>query len=86
MRPFLHSLTVAQCVPIKSFGKRHLDDVASEINTTETIANWCTLHTRSGRLSVNLDASHCFDAEVYADEAELPDSINLVEDQRSKFS
>lgn len=33
---------------------------------------------------MNLDPSHCFDAEIYADEAELSDSTKLGEDQRSK--
>lgn len=72
-----------QCVPIKSFGNRHIEDVASEVNTTETIAHWCTLDVRSGRLSVILEPNRCFDAEVYADEAELPSSCYFREDQRS---
>lgn len=57
--------------------------MASEVNTTETIAHWCTLDVRSGRLSVILEPHRCFDAEVYADEAELPNSSDFREDQRS---
>jgi WD repeat-containing protein 48 len=57
--------------------------VASEVNTTETIAHWCTLDVRSGRLSVILEPNRCFDAEVYADEADLPSSSYFREDQRS---
>ncbi|KAK2746372.1 hypothetical protein FQN57_003254 [Myotisia sp. PD_48] len=71
-----------RCVPIKSFGKRHLDDVASEVNTPETIANWCTLHTRTGRLLVTLEPNRCFDGEIYADEAGLADLSHFREDQR----
>ncbi|KAF7591225.1 hypothetical protein BBP40_001830 [Aspergillus hancockii] len=71
-----------KCVPIQSFGKRHIDDVASEINTTESIAHWCTIDIRTGRLSVILEPGRCFDAEVYADEADLSDYSQIREDQR----
>ncbi|EEH10098.1 WD domain-containing protein [Histoplasma capsulatum G186AR] len=71
-----------KCIPIRSFGKRHLDDVTSEVNTIDTIANWCTLDTRTGRLSVILEANRCFDGEIYADEAGLDDLSQFREDQR----
>ncbi|KAK2867983.1 hypothetical protein FQN49_003273 [Arthroderma sp. PD_2] len=74
-----------RCVPIKSFGKRHLDDVASEVNTAETVANWCTLHTRTGRLSVILEQNRCFDGEIYVDQADLPGADTYREDQRINF-
>jgi WD repeat-containing protein 48 len=60
-----------------------MDDVASEINTTESIAHWCTVDIRTGRLSVILEPGRCFDAEVYADEADLTDYSDIREDQRS---
>ncbi|KAE8407975.1 hypothetical protein BDV37DRAFT_205952 [Aspergillus pseudonomiae] len=71
-----------KCVPIQSYGKRHIDDVASELNTIESIAHWCTIDIRTGRLSVILEPGRCFDAEVYADEAELPDYSQIRDDQR----
>ncbi|EPS32549.1 hypothetical protein PDE_07509 [Penicillium oxalicum 114-2] len=73
-----------KCVPVQSYGKRHMDDVASEINTTESISHWCTIDIRTGRLSVILEPNRCFDAEVYADEADLPatDLSQFREDQR----
>ncbi|PGH26993.1 hypothetical protein AJ80_01377 [Polytolypa hystricis UAMH7299] len=71
-----------RCVPIKTFGKRHLDDVASEVNTSETIANWCTLDTRMGCLSVVLEENRCFDGEIYADQTDLPGLDSFKEDQR----
>lgn len=74
-----------QCAPVQSFGKRHIDDVASEINTPETIAHWCSLDIRTGRLSVILEPNRCFDAEVYADEIGLPDISELRDDQRSRI-
>ncbi|KAJ5945837.1 hypothetical protein N7454_002676 [Penicillium verhagenii] len=63
-----------KCVPVQAYGKRHIEDVADQINTTETIAHWCTIDIRTGRLSVILEPNHCFDAEVYADEAGLSDA------------
>lgn len=78
-------LTKPQCVPVQEFGKRHLDDVATELNTTESISHWCTIDVRTGRLSVILEPNRCFDAEVYADEAGLSDAdmVNFRDDQRS---
>ncbi|KAJ5973398.1 hypothetical protein N7481_010608 [Penicillium waksmanii] len=73
-----------KCVPVQEFGKRHLDDVATELNTTESISHWCTIDVRTGRLSVILEPNRCFDAEVYADEAGLSetDMVNFRDDQR----
>lgn len=72
-------------MPIQAFGKRHIDDVATEINTTESISHWCTIDVRTGRLSVILEPNRCFDAEVYADEAGLSETAlsQFREDQRS---
>lgn len=71
-----------KCVPIKSFGKRHLEDVTPEVTTTGTVANWCTVDTRTGSLAVVLEENNCFDAEMYADELELDEDIEFKEDQR----
>ncbi|KAJ6036925.1 hypothetical protein N7540_001204 [Penicillium herquei] len=73
-----------KCVPVQQFGKRHLEDVADEINTTESISHWCTIDIRTGRLSVIMEPSRCFDAEVYADEAGLSegDLALFRDDQR----
>lgn len=60
-----------------------MDDVASEINTTESIAHWCTIDIRTGRLSVILEPGRCFDAEIYADETDIEDSSQFRDDQRS---
>ncbi|KAI9703863.1 MAG: hypothetical protein M1836_007635 [Candelina mexicana] len=71
-----------QCIPVKSFGKRHLEDVTPEVNTTESVANWCVVDTRTGRLQCMLEENYCFDAEMYADELELEEAIDFREDQR----
>ena len=70
---------------MRSFGKRHLDDVRPEVDTIESIANWCGVDTRTGRLAVILEENYCFDAEMYADELELENAQDFRDDQRSKF-
>lgn len=73
-------------MPIKSFGKRHLEDVTPEVNTTESVANWCGVDTRTGRLACILEENYCFDAEMYADELEIENASDFRDDQRSKLS
>jgi WD repeat-containing protein 48 len=75
-----------KCCQVKSFGKRELEDVAAEVNTVESVANWCTVNTRTGALTCVLEESTCFDAEMYADQIELENPIDFREDQRSKHS
>jgi WD repeat-containing protein 48 len=74
-----------RCVPMKFFGARHLEDVAAEINTTHSIANWCQVDTRTGRLACVLEENYCFDAEMYADEADIEEQLDFRDDQRSIF-
>lgn len=74
-----------KCAPIKSFGKRHLEDVQDEVNTNESVANWCSIDTRTGSLAITLEANTCFDAEMYADELDEGQGIDFKEDQRSKL-
>lgn len=71
-----------KCVPIQTFGKRHLEDVEPEVNTMEAVAPWCSIDTRTGRLAVVLEEYNCFDAEMYADELVLQEHIEFREDQR----
>ncbi|KAL8769487.1 MAG: hypothetical protein Q9209_004548 [Squamulea sp. 1 TL-2023] len=71
-----------QCIPIRSFGKRHLDEVVPEVNTDESVANWCSVDTRTGRLACILEENNCFDAEIYADELDLDNASDFKDDQR----
>lgn len=71
-----------KCAPIKSFGRRHLDEVVPDVNTTESVANWCSVDTKTGKITVQLEENYCFDAEVYADEIDIPEKIDFREDQR----
>ena len=56
-----------------------------EVNTIESVANWCGVDTRTGRLACILEENYCFDAETYADELVLENPNNFRDDQRSKF-
>ncbi len=78
-----HLANIEQCTPIRTFGKHHLDDVLSQVNTTETIAQWCAVDTRTGTLTCVLEELYCFDAEMYADELEAEETVYFKEDQRS---
>jgi len=71
-----------QCAPIKSYGKKHLEDVLPEVNTRETVAHWCGVDTRIGTLTCVLEENYCFDAEMYADELQLEEQIDFREDHR----
>lgn len=74
-----------KCIPIQSFGKKHLEDVEPEVNTMEAVAPWCSIDTRTGRLAVVLEEYNCFDAEMYADELQLEAPVEFREDQRSEL-
>lgn len=73
-----------KCIPLRSYGKRHLEDVEPEVNTMESVDPWCSIDTRTGRLAVVLEEYNCFDAEVYADELELDEPVGFCADQRSE--
>ncbi|KAI9815392.1 MAG: hypothetical protein M1826_002068 [Phylliscum demangeonii] len=71
-----------RCEPVQSFGKRHLEDIAPEVNTSESIANWCSVDTRTGWLTCVLEEPSCFDGEMYADDLPISDTVEFREDQR----
>jgi WD repeat-containing protein 48 len=71
-----------KCVPVKSFGNRHIEDVQAEVATNAIVANWCQVDTRTGSVTVVLEENNCFDAEMYADELDLDEEIEFRDDQR----
>ncbi|KAH9865836.1 hypothetical protein J1614_009423 [Plenodomus biglobosus] len=71
-----------QCVPIKSYGKKHMEDVLPEINTRDSVAHWCGVDTRIGTLTCVLEENYCFDAESYADDLQLEEQVEFREDHR----
>ncbi len=60
--------------------------MVEDVNTVESVANWCTVDTRTGRLACVLEENHCFDGEMYADELPNTEGIEFREDQRSEFA
>ena len=72
-------------MPIKSFGKSQIEDILPLVNTAESIANWCTVDTRTGRLACILEENICFEAEMYADDIIDSKGLQFKEDQRSKL-
>lgn len=55
-----------------------------EVNTMESVANWCVVDTRTGRLACVLEENYCFDAEAYADNLEMEGDADFRDDQRSE--
>ena len=56
----------------------------STINTPESIAHWCSVDTRTGRLACILEENICFEAELYADELIECQGGPYKDDQRGK--
>ncbi len=56
------------------------------MNTIESVANWCGVDTRTGRLACILEENYCFDAEIYADELVLDNASSFRDDQRSTLT
>ncbi|MBW0484425.1 hypothetical protein O181_024140 [Austropuccinia psidii MF-1] len=58
--------------------------IKERIESQTAIANWCSVETQTGLLTVHLEEFKCFDAEVYADEMDLSDEIlsTMKEDHR----
>ena len=50
----------------------------------ESVQNWCSVDTRTGRLTCVLEENYCFNAELYADQLPNPEGIEFREDQRSR--
>nr|KAJ3419673.1 hypothetical protein HK105_006646 [Polyrhizophydium stewartii] len=72
---------IVRCCRLKSFGASDFDKTVQAENTGEWVANWCTIDTKSGALTVHLEEGRCYDGEVYHDELGIaPPPQN--EDQR----
>ncbi|KAI8139501.1 hypothetical protein BJV82DRAFT_626258 [Fennellomyces sp. T-0311] len=73
---------VVKCAQIKKFGKQELDSVAQSMNGMDSFPAWCTVDTKIGAITVQLDGFTCFDCEMYTDEIDLPETYEVREDQR----
>ncbi|EAQ86764.1 hypothetical protein CHGG_08017 [Chaetomium globosum CBS 148.51] len=58
-----------QCRPVKSFGKRHLEDVEPEVNTREAVAPWCSIDIINlGKWVLRYLFANLIDEEIRRDE------------------
>ncbi|KAJ3255043.1 hypothetical protein HK103_006663 [Boothiomyces macroporosus] len=72
---------IITCEKINDFGKADFDKIANQENSQEWVANWCTIDTKNGDLTVHLDEGRCLDSEIYHQDLNLlVDAAN--EDQR----
>ncbi|KAI8614390.1 hypothetical protein BC830DRAFT_1082008 [Chytriomyces sp. MP71] len=57
---------IVKCVKVKDFAEDvKFQDACDSVNTFEWIANWCTLDTKNGYLTVHLEESKFHEAEIY---------------------
>ncbi|KAJ3275217.1 hypothetical protein HDV01_000942 [Terramyces sp. JEL0728] len=72
---------IITCEKINDFGTADFDKIANQENSLEWVANWCTIDTKNGDLTVHLDEGKCLDSEIYHQDLQLlVDATN--EDQR----
>ncbi|KAJ3322576.1 hypothetical protein HDV06_002953 [Boothiomyces sp. JEL0866] len=62
---------IITCEKINDFGKADFDKVANQENSQEWVANWCTIDTKNGDLTVHLDEGRCLDSEIYHQDLDL---------------
>ncbi|KAJ3074715.1 hypothetical protein HDU98_010509, partial [Podochytrium sp. JEL0797] len=74
---------IVRCVKVKDFevepGPGAFKKCCEEVNTFEWVANWCTIDTKNGFLTIHLDESKFYEAEVYYESVV---DVPPAEDQR----
>ncbi|CCG82659.1 WD repeat protein [Taphrina deformans PYCC 5710] len=58
---------ITQCKQISDFGRVDINEVESKLQSHIAVGSWCSLNTRVGALTVELDPRNLLDAEVYFD-------------------
>ncbi|KAI8906949.1 WD40-repeat-containing domain protein [Gorgonomyces haynaldii] len=56
---------IVECKLIKTLVDAKYEDVVQQEQTSEWIANWCTIDTKIGSLAVHIEEGKCQDAEMY---------------------
>ncbi|KAI9205845.1 uncharacterized protein BJ171DRAFT_53948 [Polychytrium aggregatum] len=72
---------ILTCQMIKQLGQMDLKEAIERENTIEWIPSWCAVDIKNDCLTVHLDESRCFDAELYDDQVDIP-SVPGDEDHR----
>ncbi|KAJ3029616.1 UNVERIFIED_CONTAM: hypothetical protein HDU68_011651 [Siphonaria sp. JEL0065] len=70
---------IVKCIKVKDFEAEDFKSACDLVNTFEWVANWCSIDTKNGYLTVHLDESKFYEAEVYY---ETVGSMPPSEDQR----
>ncbi|KAI8899437.1 WD40-repeat-containing domain protein [Globomyces pollinis-pini] len=72
---------IISCSKLRDCGQEDFDTVCQRENTIEWVANWCTIDTKNGDLTIHMEEGKCYDSEIYYQDLNLPEECKL-EDQR----
>jgi WD repeat-containing protein 48 len=72
---------IIYCKKVKELGNVDFEEACNEQNTPEWIANWCTVDTKNGDLTIHLEEGKCYDSEMYHQDLQLSKEA-ANEDQR----
>lgn len=67
---------LTRCCKVRDYGRVDLDDTAAMLQTPLVNAGWCSVNTRVGALTVELDPRSLLDAETYFDTVIDPKTID----------
>lgn len=64
---FVKLWDIIQCRQLSDYGKVDMDDVEAKLQSVAVVGSWCSVNTRVGALTVELDPRNMLDAETYTD-------------------
>ena len=75
---------IITCKKVKDLGNVDYEKAIQTHNPAQWVANWCTIDTKSGDITVHIDEGKCLEAEIYFQDVK-PSSVTILnnEDQRS---
>lgn len=73
---------ITQCRQISDFGVADMHKIAEELQSTTAVGSWCSVNTRVGALTVEMDPRNLLDAETYFDA--IPTRETLDFDSRNQ--
>lgn len=76
---------ITQCRQIQDFGTAEMEDVSKLIQTPVTVGSWCSVNTRIGALTIELDPRNMLDAETYFDDISNDNSLDF-ETRNQRFN
>ncbi|KAI9136835.1 WD40-repeat-containing domain protein [Paraphysoderma sedebokerense] len=73
---------ILQCRQLKTFGHANFAEILQQEDIPVFTCTWCSIDSKIGAITVHLDESRVFDAEIYFDEIAFMDGVQYVQDQR----